>query len=442
VSLTGETKMTAPGIPEPITRDTYTMPTSTMHKEFDLFESEKAKDVGRGRYKSMAPHASIVTIGRVFVLDKATLKPRKTTKLPQQNLLNADQKILDTIAGAGSCIYPTVVDNRISFTTKVGNCLAYYQDTLWYTLVGAHNRDQEVLYCQDMYKNRSSYAWFCNVANAGKDLETLTKMVNLYMRIPWLLLNPGENATRFARIKSPAKKVLYSANGRVQVLMPGCVLYSPALFWFTCALFREVIDLVHGFQLFKEGKDNSTFSYDASKRYQPNNYRNRAELCDKLMGTIGTKELNRIIDTHDYESALELWYKLRPYIAAIAMESGSMNSAWFHPSPWNNASLSGLWAFENIVNRGGWSSIGPSMKETWGFKAEGTNNIITHGGTARPWERYLMDTAAEPGMTGTSTSKSLSIAKNRPLDLRKQIDEIHLHVKQNIKALTWVPKDV
>jgi hypothetical protein len=295
-----------------------------------------------------------------------------------------------------------------------------------------------------MYGNRSSYVWFCAAANAGKDLATLTKMVNLYMRIPWLLLNPGENATRFARVKLPAKKVQYSTDGRVQVLMPGCVLYSPALFWFTCAMFREVLDLVHGFQYFKEGKDNSTFAYDTTERYQSTNYRNKAELCEKLMGTVETKELVRIINTHDYESALEVWYKLRPYIAAIAMESGSTNSAWFHPSRWNATGLSGLWAFENIVNRGGWSSIGPSMAETWGFKGEGVNNIITHGGTARPWERYLLDTAAEPGLGGMTnkTSKALGLAKQRPPDLRKQIDEIHLHVKQNIKALTWVPKDV
>jgi hypothetical protein len=271
-------------------------------------------------------------------------------------------------------------------------------------------------------------------------------MVNLYMRIPWLLLNPGENATRFARIKLPAKKVQYSGpagRGRVQVLMPGCVLYSPPLFWFTCALFREVLDLVHGFQYFKEGKDNSTFAYDSSERYQPNNYRNRAELCEKLMGTVKTKELVRIINTHDYESALEVWYKLRPYIVAIAMESGAMNSAWFHPSRWNTGSISGLWAFENIVNRGGWSSIGPSMNETWDFKEEGVNNIITHGGTALPWERYLLNITTEPStLGGTNVSRGLSLAKQRPPDLRKQIDEIHLHLKQNIKTLTWVPNDV
>lgn len=439
--------MTAPVRPARPTRETFRLAEcGAIAPGFELPEMDDMKDLGRGFYKTYAPHASMYIIGRVFVLDKETLKFKETSKIPQQNLLAAEQPLLDlTYCMSGSAKYPTVVKNRVSFITKTGTCLAYFQDSLWHALAHSHNRNSEVLYCQDMYKRRSAFAWFCATSGGRKkDDKIFTKLVNLYMRIPWLLLNPGENGTRFARIKTPADKIKYDDKGAVKVLMPGCVLYSPALFWLTCAMFRETLDLTSAVSNVAAGNDNMYSKYGGDKVYNNHNSRNKAETAEKLMNTVSDKDLIETINSHDYEAALEIWDNMRPHMAAIAMESGSDGSAWFHPSKWNGTHISGLWAFENLVHQGGWASIGPSLNENWKLGSEAFDNIITHGGTALPWERFLLNTTREPCGSGVRNlaPRKLPIATTRPPNLKTHMDEIHLNNKKVTGNLTWIPKDV
>ncbi|MBU8922016.1 MAG: hypothetical protein KOO63_09370 [Bacteroidales bacterium] len=325
--------------------------------------------------------------------------------------------------------------NRVMFSTARAGCLAYHNDETHQILryvAGKHD-----LNCRDKVGAYTSFAVASSaVATTGipelqniprdrndplsteltqwlkEGVPRLRELVNTYVRIPWLLLNPDPAAKEFAKIKKPSARtrvIVTDSLGyafpydnfpepELRIGLPGSVWYHPGLYWFVNALIREAASLgcAPGVR--------------------------RKEQAEEILESVQGFDVAKIIDEHDYSKALDVWYAMRPHIMTQAQENSTDQTAWHSPALWNMAVQCSITAFENIILKGGWIATGPSLRKNW--RLEYAIKSEDHAGTAIAWEPLVRLHGGK------------KCPKDRP-DLRTKIEEIHNNFNTRLEAASW-----
>jgi hypothetical protein len=342
--------------------------------------------------------------------------------------------------GAGDNVFNQFqpINSRVTLRTGHTACLAYHNDEVWnifHFLAWPNEGIYPEIYCRDKKGSRTSYCTHTYAVRftpkniqalsafaseeAAKDTIKYRNIVNLYIRIPWLLLNPDPFAKDFARMKKPASlakvgfdrhRVIYPDGEMYEPFlsftMPGSTIYHPALFWFVNALGREIAYIMQ----------------------------NKREYLDWLLRLFDPEYVSEVINSHDYNEALEIWYKLRPHIVRQACMGNSVHQAWFIPSPWNNCATSSIHWFEHMVMEGGWISLGPSVNVNWLLRHEAKK--VTPGQVIRDGDHACYAKAWEHFITNRYCITH-QLEKGGTPDIRDHKTQIHENFQRHLEAVKW-----
>jgi hypothetical protein len=275
--------------------------------------------------------------------------------------------------------------NKVGFMMGGNGCLAYQNDSVW---TGLRAISGNKFFLRSTRKGDvTKYGVLISLTHSNRGfgeevLQDLNYMIDLYVRLPLLLLDPDPRNKIFGERRSPAesgcirqfarantfaaapKQNPLKLNGIfLDVFFPGYVFAHPALAWFTNALVREAVHLAIGFNYHDySGKDNTLKKH---------------ALFNELINLVSRKELTRIINGGDYAAALKLWCTKVGPLLEVTCEYNSPDA-----NVWYNGSLE---KFNKIVSDGGWITLGTDVEANWKFKGA----FRSHAGTAKAWESFL-----------------------------------------------------
>jgi hypothetical protein len=331
--------------------------------------------------ETLEVNATHRTIANYGVLFKTTAKGK-------------DVEALET-ASIKQKIRAKIQKNKVGFLVGGNGCLAYQNDSVW---GGLKALSGDKFFLRSSRKGDvTKYGVLINLSNSGqkpaleKILPDLNYSVDLYVRLPLLLLDPDSRNKVFGKRRSPAE------SGRIRklssstfalpgsrnhlslsgifldIFFPGYIFVHPGLAWFTNALVREAVYLVIGNHRWGVGS-------------RPVNYHNH-ELLTQLKTLVSREVLTRIINEGDYTAALKLWCtSVGPLLASSCVYNYTSSNVWY---------LGSLEKFNRIVSEGGWISLGTDITTNWKLN----NAFRGHAVTARAWESFLKKEYKKTGLS-------------------------------------------
>ncbi len=166
-------------------------------------------------------------------------------------------------------------------------------------------------------KKANNVTFYCNPNQHDKKLEKgklkpqervkLLRLVNLCARIPWILLDPSQEAAQYAAKVKPALKIHIKTKEETGedgiyfgFQFPSTVMITPFIHWWVSVMIREAVGM-----------------WTSSS----------GTIQSKLMEAVKGINLTKIINTHDWSKAKETWIKIRP-ILDNCYPVGSGSNAW------------------------------------------------------------------------------------------------------------------
>ncbi len=206
------------------------------------------------------------------------------------------------------------------------------------------------------YVTNDRIRMFLNSEPSETDTKKLLRFINLYVRIPFILLDPTSSAELFARRVKPANSWFtrtvqssYYAAAPEKFLglkFSTAPLICPPLYWWHNALTREAFDIY--------------FQYP--------------EIVAAINATCSGIKINTIVNTHNWAAAKEVWNKMRPILIQEVVSKNTNNFAWFQ-----SGQTSSLMLFERLVAAGGITALRNAA-------ATSSTSLVSTGSHYRDWK--------------------------------------------------------
>jgi len=298
---------------------------------------------------------------------------KKISKIPR--FMSPNRK-MDTCVESRNSFLEIKDSGRVEGFTTSGTCAAYGQDSMaaiLYELYYKHQMYLDPVPLNDKKEpNIITFYTTLHQSLSVKDRATLAKLVNLYARIPLILLEPLEIFRRFAKKTTPATKIKthsISEQPLVGFDFPTSCLTTSYLYWWTGALLREAIYI----------------------------FSSTHKIREPLIALANQVPLTRIINNHLWDQALDVWLQLKKILLKNAGASVD-SSAWFIQDKVNMFSLFEKWVVSGglVATTAGARYMNDDYKDhgllrnmlqhlmlsSWFYRND-INQFKTHAGTAK-----------------------------------------------------------